>query len=60
MVQEAMAMQVPHPALSMSMQSLAAAGMHVPYNSNQMMNSNRQSVSSDDEVQGEILRYEYF
>ena len=51
-MQEALAMQVPHPALSMSMQGLAAAGMPVPYNSNQMMNNNRQSVSSDDEVQG--------
>lgn len=54
-MQEALAMQVPHPALSMSMQGLAAAGMPVPYNSNQMMNNNRQSVSSDDEVQGMLV-----
>jgi len=57
LVQEALAMQVPHPALTMSMQGLAAAGMPVAYNSNQMMNNNnRQSVSSDDEVQAKIIR----
>jgi len=50
LVQEALAMQIPHPSMAMSMPGLGG----MPIYSNQMMqpSSMRHSVSSDDEVQG--------
>ncbi|XP_067944190.1 transcription factor SOX-5-like [Watersipora subatra] len=54
LVQEALAMQMPHPAMSMSMPALASMPMHTP----PMMNNNNrhQSAGSDDEVQAKIIR----